>query len=172
MEATALAILEWLSLPTVGLPAVGVISFVSATLIPMGSEPVVFGYIKAFPDHFWLAIGVATFGNTLGGMLNWWIGRAARLAKESFSHASGGKKELITRWFNKFGPKTLLLSWLPVIGDPICALAGWAMLPPALCAFYMAIGKFCRYVVMTGFLLLIPDHFWKNLWLRIQFLIG
>lgn len=172
MESSVITLLEWLSLPAVGLPAVGVISFVSATLIPMGSEPVVFGYVMAFPDRFWWAILVATLGNTSGGILNWWLGRAARAAKESFSHATGSKKALINRWFERFGPKTLLLSWLPVVGDPICALAGWARLPLGVCTVYMAIGKFCRYVVITGFLLWIPSHYWQNLLFKIQQLIA
>ena len=52
----------------------------------------------------------------------------------------------------KFGAKACLLSWLPIAGDPLCAVAGWLRLPFWPCLFYMAIGKFIRYVGMTAFL--------------------
>ncbi|MFM6921977.1 MAG: YqaA family protein, partial [Polynucleobacter victoriensis] len=74
MESNLHNFLVWLSLPIVGLPAVFAVSFVSATLLPMGSEPVLFGYLKLNPDMFWVAILVATVGNTLGGMLDWLMG--------------------------------------------------------------------------------------------------
>lgn len=172
MESTIHAILAWLSLPTVGLPAIGIIAFVSATLLPMGSEPAVFAYVKASPDMFWAAILVATVGNTLGGMVSWGMGRAARVAQETFTGTTEHRRELITKWFSRFGPKTLLLSWLPIIGDPICALAGWAQLPWFACMIYMAIGKLCRYITMTLFLLWIPNAFWQDGWQMILRILG
>jgi membrane protein YqaA with SNARE-associated domain len=62
--------LAWLSLPEFGLSTVFVISFISATLLPLGSEPAVFGLIKLNPDLFWPTILVATVGNTLGGLVS------------------------------------------------------------------------------------------------------
>jgi membrane protein YqaA with SNARE-associated domain len=53
------------------------------------------------------------------------------------------------RWLEKLGAKACLLSWLPLVGDPLCAVAGWLRLPFWPCVGYMAIGKFTRYVVMT-----------------------
>ena len=67
-------LLTLLALPKFGLSTVFVVSFVSATLLPMGSEPAVFGLVKLNPDLFWPAIGVATVGNTLGGAVSWWMG--------------------------------------------------------------------------------------------------
>ena len=55
-------------------------------------------------------------------------------------------------WLRRFGAKACLLSWLPIVGDPLCAVAGWLRLPFWPCLFYMAIGKFIRYVGMTAFL--------------------
>ena len=52
-------------------------------------------------------------------------------------------------WLRKWGAKTCLLSWLPIVGDPLCAVAGWLHLPFWPCVFYMAIGKFFRYLAMT-----------------------
>jgi membrane protein YqaA with SNARE-associated domain len=57
------------------------------------------------------------------------------------------------QWLQKLGPKACLLSWLPGVGDPLCAVAGWLKMPLLPCTLYMAIGKFLRYVVMTSLLL-------------------
>jgi len=71
MNETLNQLLQLLALPEYGLSTVFVVSFVSATLLPMGSEPAVFGLIKLRPDLFWPTIAVATVGNTLGGALDW-----------------------------------------------------------------------------------------------------
>ena len=151
------ATLAALALPTVGLPALFIISLVSATLLPMGSEPALFAVVKANPDLLWPALLVATVGNTLGGVINYGMGYGANKA---FTH------ERQTRWFGwlqRFGPKTLLLSWLPIVGDPLCALAGWLELPFWRCAFFMATGKLLRYLIVTLLLLEIPDSAWHRL---------
>lgn len=153
----------WLSMPTVGLPAIGVISFLSATFLPMGSEPVVFAYVKSVPHMFWAAIIVATIGNTAGGMLTWWMGRVAKFTKDKIVKKPHKNQELISKLFKRFGAKTLLLSWLPGIGDPICALAGWALMPWKPCLIYMAVGKLCRYITMTIVLMAVPDHIWHDI---------
>ena len=77
MEAWLLHLIDLLALPQLGLSTVFVVSFISATLLPLGSEPAVFGLIKLNPHLFWPAIGVATAGNTLGGALSWWMGLGA-----------------------------------------------------------------------------------------------
>ena len=157
IETAVLWLLKVLAAPTVGLTSVFLIAFVSATLVPLGSAPAVFAVIKANPAMFWPAILVATVGNTLGGVLNYGIGYRAKIA---FA------KERQSRWFGwlrRFGAKTMLLSWVPGIGDPLCTLAGWLHLPFWPSVMYMAIGKFGRYVTMTAALLYIPDGFWKSL---------
>ncbi len=151
IEAQLAALLALLALPQVGLSTVFVVSFVSATLLPMGSEPAVFGLVKLKPELFWPAILVATVGNTLGGAVSWWMGRGAELAVERIQHKPMHVKAL--SWLERFGPKTCLLSWLPGVGDPLCAVAGWLNLPFWPCVGYMAIGKFLRYLTMTAFLL-------------------
>lgn len=145
------SLLEWLALPQFGLSTVFVIAFVSATLLPVGSEPAVFGLVKLSPDLFWPAVLVATAGNTLGGALSWWMGLGAHKAVD---RARGSSTELrALAWLKRFGARACLLSWLPVVGDPLCAVAGWLKLPFWPCVFYMAIGKFLRYLVMTSALL-------------------
>ena len=147
MEAWFEAALAWMALPKHGLSTVFVVAFVSATLLPLGSEPAVFGLVKLNPAMFWPAILVATAGNTLGGVLTWWMGYGAEKAYERIKHHPSEARAL--QWLKRFGAKACLLSWLPVVGDPLCAVAGWLRLPFWPCLLYMAIGKFARYLTMT-----------------------
>lgn len=151
MEAWFESVLALLALPKFGLSSVFLVAFVSATLLPMGSEPFVFGLVKLNPDLFWSAIVVATAGNTLGGALTWAMGYGAERAYERVKHKPMELRAL--QWLERFGAKACLLSWLPVVGDPLCAVAGWLRLPFWPCVFYMAIGKFARYLTMTAALL-------------------
>jgi membrane protein YqaA with SNARE-associated domain len=152
MEIWLNQLLEWLTLPQHGLSTVFVVSFISATLLPLGSEPAVFGLIKLNPELFWPAILVATAGNTLGGMFSWWMGWEAHQVVDKWRHSSTHLRALA--WLEKLGPKACLLSWLPLVGDPICVIAGWLKMPLWPCTFYMVIGKFGRYLVMTSALVL------------------
>ncbi len=137
-----------LALPEYGLSTVFIVSFVSATLLPLGSEPVVFGLVKLNPALFWPAVLVATVGNTLGGALDWWMGFGAHQVVDKYKASSSHNRA--TLWLEKLGPKACLLAWLPVVGDPLCAVAGWLKLPFWPCLAYMAVGKFGRYLVFTG----------------------
>jgi membrane protein YqaA with SNARE-associated domain len=157
IEQAVLWLLKVLAAPTVGLTSVFIVSFVSATLVPMGSEPAVFAVVKANEDMFWPAILVGTIGNTLGGVVDYLIGYQA---KRTFARE---RKTIWFHWLERYGAKTMLLSWLPGIGDPLCTLAGWLHLPFWRSVFYMAIGKFGRYLTMTSVLLYVPDGFWKRL---------
>ncbi|QDQ88242.1 DedA family protein [Alcaligenaceae bacterium SJ-26] len=177
-------VLAFLSLPEIGLSAIFTVSLVSATLLPLGSEPAVFGYLKLAPDMFWPAVVVATAGNTIGGAISYAMGLWARLAvlrwkrrrqQQMLAERAGdagdltvdvrptrrlrGKWEQRARqWLRRMGPPALLLSWLPGVGDPLCAVAGWLRLSFWPCVMYMAIGKFARYVIMTAVLLWV----WPN----------
>jgi len=153
MESSISAFLAWFALPQVGLSTIFVVAAVSATLLPMGSEPVVLAYVSANPDMFWTAVVVATAGNTLGGAISWFMGAGAHAAWNKATHQEHPPHAKALLWLQKFGPKACLLSWLPVVGDPICAVAGWLRMPFWPCVFYMAIGKFLRYALMTWVLL-------------------
>jgi membrane protein YqaA with SNARE-associated domain len=153
MDAWIAPLLAALALPKYGLSTVFVVAFVSATLLPMGSEPAVFGLVKLNPDLFWPAVLVGTAGNTLGGAFTWWMGYGAERVYERVTHNYGAAHPRALRWLERFGARACLLSWLPVVGDPLCAVAGWLRLPFWPCVFYMAIGKFARYATMTALLL-------------------
>jgi membrane protein YqaA with SNARE-associated domain len=151
MEVWLHSMLAALALPRYGLSTVFVVSLVSATLLPLGSEPAVFGLVKLNPELFWPAVCVATAGNTIGGAISWWMGLGAEKLYERVKHKRFEAHAL--RWLERFGPKACLLSWLPAVGDPLCAVAGFLRMPFWPCVAYMAIGKFARYVTMTAALL-------------------
>ena len=128
-----------------------VISFISATLLPLGSEPAVFGLIKLNLAMFWPVILVATAGNTLGGAVTWGMGWASHRVVDKYQHSAHHVRAL--DWLQRIGPKACLLAWLPGVGDPLCAVAGWQRLPFWPCLLYMSIGKFLCYLLMTAALL-------------------
>lgn len=159
MDAWTDTLLAMLALPKFGLGTVFVVALLSATLLPLGSEPVVFGLVKLDPALFWPAVLVATLGSTLGGAITWWMGRAAERTYERMAHRAPPNQRAL-RWLERFGPKACLLSWLPLVGDPLCAVAGWLGLPFRECTAYMAVGKFLRYALVTaGLLWLWPGQY-------------
>lgn len=158
MESWITQVLTLLALPKYGLVTLFLIAFVSATLLPLGSEPALFGLLKLNPELFWPAILVATAGNTLGGAVSWAMGWQSHKLIDKYRHSGTHSRALV--WLERIGPRACLLSWLPVIGDPLCAVAGWLRLPFWPCLLYMAIGKLARYLTMTVVLLwLFPAGF-------------
>jgi membrane protein YqaA with SNARE-associated domain len=151
MQAWLQSALALLALPEFGLSTLFVAAFVSATLLPVGSEPALFGLLKLNPDLFWSALFVATAGNTLGGMLDWWMGYGAHQVADKYGTSRAHLKAL--DFLKRLGPKACLFAWLPIVGDPLCAVAGWLRLPFWPCTAYMLVGKFLRYLVMTAALL-------------------
>jgi membrane protein YqaA with SNARE-associated domain len=91
-------------------------------------------------------------------MFSWWMGWGTHQAVDRLRPSTSDQQAL--KWLEKLGPKACLLSWLPVVGDPICALAGWLKMPFWPCTLYMAIGKFLRYLIMTAALLWIFPAQW------------
>jgi membrane protein YqaA with SNARE-associated domain len=140
------ALLGALALPQYGLVTVFLVSLLSATLLPMASLPVVYGLVELNPALLWPTILVATLGNTLGGAISYWMGVGAEAAYERMTGSGERKHARALAWLERWGPRACLLSWLPFVGDPLCAVAGWLRLPFWPCVAYMAIGKFLRYV--------------------------
>jgi membrane protein YqaA with SNARE-associated domain len=115
-------------------------SFLAATLLPGGSEAALYGVLKLHPDRYWPALGLATLGNTLGGMSSYLIGRIIPPKKDLPGLPA----------VQRYGSPVLLLSWVPFIGDPLCVAAGWLRLNAGLSALFMAAGKLARYVVVAA----------------------
>src|SRR5215203_7569296 len=94
MQAWLQSALALLALPEFGLSTLFIASFISATLLPVGSEPALFGLLKLNEDLFWSAIFVATAGNTLGGMLDWWMGYGAHRVVDKYGHSRSHVKAI------------------------------------------------------------------------------
>lgn len=116
-------------------------SFLAATLLPGGSEAVLFGALKLHPEQVVPALCVATLGNTLGGMSSYLIGRILPQRKDL-----PGLPAL-----RRYGTPALLLSWVPILGDPLCVAAGWLRLNPWLSMLFIALGKLARYAAIAAF---------------------
>ncbi len=127
--------------------ALFVSAFVSSTLFPGGSEAVlaVLSYQQA--HNPWVLLAVATTGNTLGGMSTWAVGRFLDWWVPNSSIRALTYQRAID-WLQRWGSPALLLSWVPVIGDPLCLVAGWlrVMWLPAL--VFIGLGKAARYAVV------------------------
>ena len=100
-----------------------VISFLAATLLPLGSEGLVL-YDMSLGYSFFMLWLVASLGNTLGSMLNYWLGLKGERYLESKGHLSKEKMKKASATFSKYGGWTLFLSWVPIIGDPLTFIAG------------------------------------------------
>ena len=79
MENLSHALLQQLSEPAYALALLFTVALLAATLLPLGSEPVLLALVTLQPDLVWPALAVATWGNTLGGMVGWWMGRGAQI---------------------------------------------------------------------------------------------
>ena len=119
-----------------GLWSLFITSFLSATLLPGGSEAFLAGMIGCHPSLIWPAILSATVGNTAGGMTSYALGRLFQKPVES----------RYVRWASRYGALALVMAWAPVIGDALCVAAGWLRLHWGWCLFWMALGKLGRYV--------------------------
>ena len=122
-------------------------SFISSTLFPGGSE-VVLAYLSSNQQHpAWLLLVIATTGNTLGGMTSWGIGWliARKYSSEKLLKA---KQQNAVSHIRQYGSPVLLLSWLPVIGDPLCVAAGWLRIHWVTAITFIGVGKALRYWVI------------------------
>lgn len=124
-----------------GMAGVFVSAFVSATLLPGNSEIVLASLVKAFPERAAAAVAIATVGNTLGGLTTYGIGRIIP------GKDAPGVRAMA--WVRRYGALSLLLSWVPFIGDALCAAAGWLRVPWWAATLAMAAGKFARYAAIA-----------------------
>lgn len=139
--------LSWFSRPEMadyGLAGLFIASFLSATLLPGGSEAVLLAVVALHPGEAVPALLLATLGNTLGGMTTYWMGRAL---PETHVHDPKLARHIdrVRHW----GSPALLLAWAPLIGDALCAAAGWLRLHWLPCLLWMALGKGARYALLV-----------------------
>jgi membrane protein YqaA with SNARE-associated domain len=115
-------------------------SFLSATVLPGNSELVLFQVLRADPQSFVAALVVATVGNTLGSMTTFALGRLV---------PGRGREDRAAAWLRRHGAPVLALAWLPVIGDALCAAAGWLRVSAWTSLVFIALGKLLRYVAVA-----------------------
>ncbi len=123
-------------------------AFISSTIAPGGSEAVL-AYMVAeqLQPVAWL-VAVATLGNSLGALTTWWLGHFA--AKKYPAEAILDKnKQRALKWVKQWGSWSLLLSWLPVVGDALCFAGGWLKLPLIFSVSLIFIGKLVRYLFIA-----------------------
>jgi membrane protein YqaA with SNARE-associated domain len=114
-------------------------SFIAATLLPGGSEVVLFAVLKSQPEIITSALLIATLGNTLGGMVSFGMGRLLPTTQR-LKYMDKVKR---------YGTPVLLLAWVPIVGDALCVAAGWLRLSWWQAALFMAVGKFARYWIIA-----------------------
>lgn len=118
-------------------------SFLSATLLPGNSEVVLVAMLLSGESQPWLLVIIATMGNSIGGLTNVILGRFFPLREKS------RWQEKAVGWLKRYGAATLLLSWMPVIGDLLCLLAGWMRISWGPVLFFLCLGKALRYVLVA-----------------------
>ena len=135
------------------LPQLGALflsAFFAATLLPGGSEAAVIAFILTYPDASFLACVFATMGNTLGGLTNWWLGRyCLHFQDRRWFPVSPTRLQYVHQRFVRYGQWSLLFSWLPLIGDALCLVAGVAKLSLIRAFLWVVVGKAARYAALV-----------------------
>ena len=100
-------------------------AFIAATLVPMQSEAVLVGLLMAGEKPIAWLVAVATVGNVLGAIINWYVGSFS-LRYQNYPWFPASEKQLFRArtWYYRYGRWLLLGSWLPIVGDPITLAAG------------------------------------------------
>lgn len=137
--------LSHLLTPEAGLIGLFISAFISATVLPGGSEAVLFALVKLHPEQTWAAFTVASVGNILGAMTTYAMARG--LPEKALHKLSPRSVE----WLQRHGSPVLVLSWLPLIGDALCLAAGWLRVSVWSSLAWISAGKAARYgLVLAG----------------------
>ena len=125
------------------------ISFLAATILPFSSELTLAGLIATSNYDNLLLLIVASFGNTLGSVVNWALGFYSRnLTTKKWFPFKDRQIESSSKWFSKFGKWSLLFAWVPILGDPLTLVAGLFRVRFLDFIILVAIGKVSRYLIV------------------------
>ncbi len=126
-------------------------AFLAATIVPAQSEAVLVGLILAGDRSLILLLLVATTGNVLGSVVNWLLGRfIERFRDRPWFPVSRLRLDQAEAWYRRFGIWSLLLSWVPIIGDPLTVVAGVLRTPFLTFLVLVTIAKAGRYAVLAA----------------------
>jgi membrane protein YqaA with SNARE-associated domain len=129
--------------------ALFVASFLSATLFPFQSEAVLFGMLAAEHYEGWLLILMASAGNVLGSIVNWFLGRSfSRFEDRRWFPVKRDQMAKAQAGYRRYGRWTLLLSWMPIIGDPLTIVAGVLREPLPVFILLVTLAKTGRYLAV------------------------
>lgn len=129
-------------------------ALIAATLFPAQSELVLSGLLLTGEQPVWALVAVATIGNVAGSAVNWAFGRYLQAFKNRRWFPM--KEDALAdaeRWYRKYGRWSLLLSWMPVIGDPLTLIAGILKEPLPSFILIVTVAKLGRYLALTAALL-------------------
>jgi len=124
-------------------------AFLAATIFPFFSEGILAGLIADGGYVVWGLWAVATLGNTLGAMVNWMLGRwCLHWQDKKWFPFKEDDLDKADKWFAKWGVWSLLLSWVPIIGDPITFAAGFLRVHFGIFTALVLLAKGGRYAVV------------------------
>jgi membrane protein YqaA with SNARE-associated domain len=122
-------------------------ALLSSTLFPGGSEALLVYRLHQGADPL-TSVVVATAGNVLGSFITYGMGRFGRQAVQRSARAER-QAARAERWFARFGQPALLLAWLPVVGDPLCLVAGVLRVGVGRFLLLVGVGKLARYAALA-----------------------
>ena len=126
-------------------------AFVAATILPLQSEAALVGLILADHQPLWALIVVASIGTVLGSVVNWLLGRGIeRFRDRRWFPVGRPSLERAQGWYRRYGKWSLLLSWAPIVGDPLTVVAGVLREPLLPFLALVTIAKTGRYLVLAG----------------------
>jgi len=126
-------------------------ALLAATILPLQSEAALVGLLLSGAYPPWALVAVASTGNILGAAINWLLGRGIeRFRDRRWFPVKGAALDKAQSWYQRYGKWSLLLSWAPIIGDPLTVAAGVLRERFVVFLILVAIAKLGRYVVLTA----------------------
>lgn len=126
-------------------------AFAAATILPMQSEAVLVSLLLVDTYPVWALVSVASLGNVLGSVINWMLGRGIeRYRDRRWFPADAAALQRAQLWYRRYGRWSLLLSWVPIIGDPITVVAGVLREPFFTFLALVTVAKVGRYLVLAA----------------------
>ena len=126
-------------------------ALMAATILPLQSEAALVALLVAGDQPAWALITVAGFGNVLGSVINWWLGCYLEHYKDRrWFPFKPSALERAAGWYHRYGRWSLLLSWMPIIGDPLTLVAGVLREPFRSFIAIVFVAKLGRYLILAA----------------------